>query len=62
MALSKKHYETFAERFQQQLTDLDLRHDSFITDEDSYDEAYKSLNELAAKFALTLSWDNPPLR
>lgn len=59
MALSKKHYEAFAERFQQQLMDLDLRHDSFIIDEDSYSEAYKNLNELAAKFAMTLGWDNP---
>jgi len=59
MALSKKHYEAFAERFQQQLADLDMRKDSFIINEDEYAEAYKNLNELAAKFSMTFKWDNP---
>jgi hypothetical protein len=55
MALSKKHYETFAERFQQQLTELRAGRN----DNGQAEYGYDALRGLAAKLSLTFKQDNP---
>lgn len=56
MALSKKHYEMIAKRFQQQVNE-DLANPE-MTSRDR-DAARESMQQLACKLARTFMYDNP---
>ena len=58
MALSKKHYEQFAERFQQQLNDNLVEHRESKISEAEYKAVNTALLRLATKMAIDFKYDN----